>query len=181
MIREGYTRVTEILRQWDTFGHIDKDVLERKQEIGTNVHSAIKAHFEGIYFPLSEVEQPYFDSFMVWHDFTCPKIIESEERLYDDSLMITGAIDALIKFPHERETVLVDFKTSASPNQKMWTLQAGFYSMLAKNNGKSISNRVLFLQLNPKGKMGKIHEFEITEYVTQTCLAALKTYRYLNS
>lgn len=179
-IREGYTRVTEIFRQWDRFGNICPDVLARKAELGTNVHHAIKAHFEGIFYPLSDKESLYFDSFVRWHKLTNPTFHDVEFRMYDDNLMITGAIDALVTLQNSNELILVDYKTSASADHKFWPLQAGFYHMLVKDSGRPISDRVLFIQLDKEGKMPKVHEYFITPTIMAVCLASLATYRYLN-
>ena len=41
-IREGYLRVSQILKPLSNFDGIEKDVLERKADIGTAVHKAIE-------------------------------------------------------------------------------------------------------------------------------------------
>lgn len=180
-IKEGYTRVSAILSQWDRFGHIDQEIVARKADIGTEVHDAIKADYEGIYRPLSEKAEPYFESFLSWQKESKVVFSDVEQRLYDDALKITGAMDAIAVFPGSSERVLIDFKTSANEDKKFWPLQAGFYSMLARANQIDISNRVVFVKLSRDGSLPKVCEYIIDDQILLVCMSALNTYRYINS
>ena len=179
-IKEGYTRVSTVLAQWDKFGHIDREMVARKAELGTRVHEAISNHHDNLFIPLGNKEQPYFDSYMAWENsLTGYTIVENEKRLYCDDLMITGQCDAIMKFSETEEPCLIDYKTSASSSKEMWSLQAAFYHYLAVKNGFKISNRVIFLQLDKYGKMPKVHEFIITKELQIACMSAYNIFSYL--
>ena len=197
IIKEGYTRVTEVLSMWTTVFiedgevigkafagsgfKIDIDVLENKAGIGTNVHTAIEAHLDGFSVPLNEREQFYFDSFRKWYDKSGCEVVEKEERYYDDELMITGKIDALVRFSNNDELILLDFKTSSQESPKMWPLQAVMYYYLLKKNGKVVSDRLLFLKLDRYGKDAKLFEYKFTPELFQICVAACACNRYIKS
>jgi hypothetical protein len=178
-IKPGYIRVSEILGQWDRFGSINPDVLKRKAQIGTNVHSAINAADSGVFMPLEE-GMGYFESWELWISTTKAQIVHSELRLYDDGLKITGCVDALIKMPFNEELILVDYKTSVSESPKIWPLQAIFYYLLAKKNGYEPADRFLFIRLDKTGKLPKIHEYKYSSYLHTICMAALACYKYIN-
>ena len=48
-IKEGYTRVSEILGKRSDFSMIDPQVLANKCRIGTNVHERINLEIQGIF------------------------------------------------------------------------------------------------------------------------------------
>ncbi len=179
-IKHGYTRVSEILNQWDRFGHINKDVLENKAAIGTRVHEAIKNHHDGMYTPLDAAASGYFDSYIKWEEENKPKLIQSEVRYYCDNMMITGQIDALVKIEGEESPVLVDYKTSAQENAKIWPLQAAFYHYLVSSSGLDISNKLIFVKLDKKGNLPKICEYTYNKTLWDICVSAWKCYKYLN-
>jgi hypothetical protein len=183
-IKPGYTRVTEIFRQWDTYGKkgIDPSVRDRKGVIGSTVHTAIDHFLAGIPPTFNQDrEERYFESFLRWFEVTKPNIVEKEERLYCDDLMITGKYDALVKFPNETELLLIDYKTSAQEDEKLWPLQGCFYHYLAKKEGKNISDRVLFIKLTDDGSAPRAFEYVVTKDLLEICKAAVKTYRYMMS
>jgi hypothetical protein len=183
-IKPGYTRVSEILSQWDRFGNIDPEVLKRKAALGIYVHEAIHADNEGIYAPLSEKAEPYFESYLKWKKLMKPSYIWMEKRFYDDTWMITGQIDGLLKT--DIGSMIIDFKTSASASPKYWILQAGFYHMLysqipVNQTQDYLCSNVIFLQLDKYGDMPQVHKFEITRDVIDTCKSCVRTYRHFNS
>ena len=113
-IKKGYTRVSEIVSVPGMFDMIPPDVLENKVRIGTNVHEAIHMDFLGFVPDLAEDEKGYYDSYLEWKGMAKVTTAMSEDRFYDDALMITGAIDGLLRFPYEDNLVAVDWKTSAT-------------------------------------------------------------------
>jgi hypothetical protein len=179
-IKPGYTRVSSILGQWDTFGHIDPVVLQNKCNIGTRVHETIDAHHKNIYLPLDNAAKGYFDSYVRWEEVVKPNVIKNEERYYCDKLMITGQVDAIITFPGDGRLVLIDYKTSAQESPKTWPLQACFYHYLASQAGVELSDRLIFIKLDKTGQMPKIYEYQYSRQLWDVCLAAWTTYRYRN-
>ena len=180
-IKEGYTRVSTILGQWNSFAHINPDVLANKCRIGTNVHAKIAAECEGIFIDLEPDEEGYFESWERWweKEELSSKLLKTEQRFYCDDLMITGCVDALVAV--DSHLIIVDYKTSASANKKMWALQAAFYHYLVKSPYTNLKNEVWFPRLKKEGKKATHYKFEITDELWETCLSALKTYRYFNA
>ena len=180
-IKEGYDRVSDIVSVPGMFDMIPLEVLENKARIGTNVHEAIHMDFLGFVSDLAEDEKGYYDSFLEWKTMTKTSVSMSEDRFYDDNLMITGAIDGLLRFPHEDNLVAVDWKTSATCTKAIsdtWRAQGGFYHYLLKQNHvHNVSHRYLFVQLNPKGKLPKVKEFLFTQDIMNECLSLLNNYR----
>lgn len=180
-IKAGYTRVSSILGQWDKFGHIDKSILEAKCTLGTGVHNHIQNRCDGIVTPPDIWEQGYVDSWESWVSITEPHFAHTELRLYDNTLKITGAIDAIIQLPGSKELIIVDYKTSATPSPKSWALQGNFYHYLCRQNGLELGDRILFLQLKKTGKSPKLFEYQYTKEMWSICMSAYNCYRYLNS
>jgi hypothetical protein len=138
-----YLRVTEILSRLQSFKHIDKEVLEAKADIGTNVHEAINNDLTGNpQIELSNREQAYFDSYKMLKK---PECFSTENRYYDDALIITGQIDVVARF--NEGLCLIDWKTSAKANHEIWKMQAHFYWYLLKQNGVDISDVMYFVNL----------------------------------
>jgi len=179
-IKEGYLRVSDILSVWCDFSNIDPYVLSNKCRIGTNVHAKIAAQKELIYIELQEDEKGYYDSWIKCKEkyFKDCETIEAEKRLYCERLKITGCIDCLIK--KDRKNYVIDYKTSARPNLKTWSLQAAFYHYLCRVNDYVIEPYVFFVQLKKDGKTAKIHKISIDDELRRTAEAALKIYRYFN-
>ena len=187
-IKPGYTRVTEIFKQWDRYGAkgIDAAIVAKKGILGTSVHEAIDRYLNGVppeivKATLTDKAMPYFESFLQWNDTVKPLYIEKEQRLYDDDMMITGKFDAIVQFPYSEEKCLVDYKTSAAEDVKLWPLQAMFYYYLAEKNKRVVSRRFIFLQLDREGDFPKVYEYKFSEPLWRVCQAAWMCYRYLNS
>ena len=196
-IRPGYTRVTEILDQWNTKVVVDGEcvakafagsrtaidigVLNHKAQCGTNVHEAIEWHLQGFEKELSVKEQPYFESFVKWFDQVKPTFIKNEQRYYCEQMKITGCVDGIMKMPGSDDLMIIDFKTSANESPKMWPLQATFYHYLASLDGTKLSDRLIFLKLHWRGDMAEVFEYKYTPHLLQVCKCAVFNYRYLNS
>src|SRR5271157_1296805 len=95
-VKEGFTRVSEVLSQWDKLSLINPDVLERKAQLGTNVHNAIANYYNGVPSVLTDEEGgKYYASFLLWNAERKASPIHIEKRLYDEETMLTGCIDAV--------------------------------------------------------------------------------------
>lgn len=179
-MKDGYTRVSDILSQWNRFAHIPKHIVARKAELGTKVHEYIQMWACDAFFASDDEVMGYLNSYIAWEKMVHPKMVRMEERYYCDELMITGQCDAVVQFPYSDELVIIDYKTSASIDDKFWRMQGAFYHYLVSNSGLKISPRYLFLQLDKNGKMPKVREYEFSEKMWGYCMAALTSYRYLN-
>ncbi len=179
IIPEGYTRVSSILAIFQAYAHIPNDKLKKAQEVGTEVHAAIKSYFEGIFEPVDLKKVPYIESFLKWVQEKEVSPIFVEKRFYDRSLMITGQLDLLTRI--HNETVLVDFKTGSWSHPEIWKLQATFYSHLLKVSGQPIPERYLFVQLMKSGEAPILYSFAPDSSDWDICLSAYQCYKYFNT
>lgn len=179
IIKPGYVRVSAILQQWDKFGGIDANVLARKAEIGTNVHKIIENHVKRQELEIGSQEAGYFASYLEWEKVTKPRFVQTETRYYDDALKITGQVDAMAHFGQSEQLIILDYKTSAQPENKLWPLQGAFYHRLACGQATEQQMRVIFLKLDKNGAFPKLFEYQVNSSIWGICLAALTTYRYL--
>lgn len=141
-----HMRVSEILARLQNFGSIDKAILKAKAEIGTNVHKAITKTAQGqALSELNQREMAYYQSYEMFRNEYDPSYIMLETRFNDDNLMITGEIDALAKV--KGDVVILDWKTSASANKKIWEMQAHFYWYLLNASKIPITNKMIWVHL----------------------------------
>lgn len=178
-IKEGYTRVSSILGQWDKFGHIDPKVLANKCRIGTEVHQSIEAYIKHGITPSDNLG--YFESYRDWESKSGAINVTTEQRFYCDKLQITGCVDAIVRFEDRKEFVMIDYKTSVQESPKSWPLQACFYHYLAITNCVPIGDRIIFLKLDKDGKEAKVFEYQYSTQLMNVCMSALNCYRWLNS
>lgn len=168
-----YARVTEVLKPFTSFDHIDPVVLQRKAELGSHVHDAIHDCCRGEAPVLTANAYGYFESFQHWKDVIKPEFIRLEQRLYCKSLRLTGQLDALVKMPYEDLPVILDYKTSSQESPTVWPMQAHLYNQLLKANGISCSDRFLFLKLNKDGKPPAAFVYYFDAYTHQVCMKAV--------
>ena len=174
---EEYDRVTDIIGMFFELNQIPKDILERKKEIGTDVHFAIEAYFTGLFHVAMADSKPYIRSFDKWVKKEDPELVMTEFRLFDDDLKVTGCVDALIR--EGQDIFIIDFKTSVNENKETWPLQAEFYYQLVKKtNEYQLSDTVKFIKLDKWGEEPKIFTYQHSEELWQICLSYLKVYRY---
>jgi len=169
-----YARVTEVLQPFTDFGHIAPEVLARKCQIGTNVHSAINDVLHEK-FPSIIEGIGYLLSFQKWWDRVKPTLVESETRYFREDKMITGQIDVLIKLPGQEDIILMDFKTSAQESPT-WIMQGHLYRYLVIQKHHTISNRFLFLKLDKNGDMPKLFEYKFDLNIHAKCMKAIEDF-----
>lgn len=170
-----YARVTEILQVFCDFSHIDPVVLGRKQIIGTMTHKAIEDWIMGNFPILSPSIEGYFTSFLKWHDILKCDFGMSEHRFFCEEKRITGQIDCLVNIRGEKLPVMVDFKTSAQESSS-WVLQGHLYRYLLEKNGIESSPRMLFLKLEPTGKIPRVFEYKFEQNTLYKCFDAIENF-----
>jgi hypothetical protein len=177
-IKPGYDRVSQILKPWwkQSFAKVDESVIERKRLIGEEVHSAITCHIDGYGYPLSDSAQPYFDSWLRWYDTIKPIVVKNEQRYYNDSLKITGKVDTVIKLGDD--LIVCDWKSTASQEKKLWTMQGAMYKDLLHVNGVQTLDQCMFVKLDKQGEMPMICKYDITPRVKQQAMACIMAYKY---
>ena len=180
-IKNGYIRVTELLKAYQDWGDIPKEVLEAKAQIGTNVHEAIENHSVGLSIPnLTPREAKYFDSYLKWAEHEEPMYLCNEERYYDEDLKVTGQIDCIVAFPGRHIGRILDFKTSAKESPLHWPVQATWYYMLCKKNKKDVSDTTHMLQLKDNGSPAKLYTYIATQEMQDLCMSLYDAYVYFN-
>lgn len=184
IIKDGkeYARVSEILKPFTDFSHIDPEVLANKCRIGTQVHEAIADEIKGEFPFLRPDSYGYFKSFMIWKSRMDCVFSQSEHRYFSDKYMITGQIDTLIYFydnfkesidkPSIHLPVLVDFKTSAQEGES-WCMQAHLYHLLLTENEVNVEPLFLFVKLDKKGDLPKVFQYKFQKNIASKCLNSI--------
>src|SRR6266404_3927047 len=177
---KGCVRVSDILKRLFSYGDIDEEVLKAKGLIGTNVHQAIIQDCNDEFTTFESVRAlAYFDSYKMMYKKS--PIIRQIDRLYCFDHMITGECDGLlVGYGADR---LIDWKCSANANEKMWNMQAHFYWYLLKQNGYSIADTMMWINLRHRKHTCKesgnvtytpeapvVYEFKFDEKVLSQCL-----------
>ena len=169
---KNYARVSEILAPFTDFGAIPQDVLERKAEIGTRVHEIIDDDIKGDFPIVTPDTFGYFQSYQKWRALISPVFIESEVRYYDDTKMLTGRIDGLIKLEGEERGILIDFKTSVAESPT-WIMQGHLYHHLLFSAGKPVADRFLFIKLAKCGGVPSVFNYKFDPNRYRQCLQAI--------
>lgn len=175
LTRDGrvYARVSDILKPFVNFEGIDEEVLKRKAALGTRVHDAIKQEIDGELAVVLPQEQGYVQSFEKWRRALNPTFVETEVRRYCNKKMITGCIDALVKFQGEEKCVLIDWKTSVAESPITWPMQAHLYDYLLQSDGIPISHRYLFIKLDKHGNMPTVFQYKFDTNILARCFQAI--------
>ena len=127
--KTGYPSVTQVFRPWIDARWFTDEARDR----GRAVHAAAAAHLQGLYVPpLPPGWAPYFDSFRAWADLMLDDVIMVERRLVDTVRGYCGQADLVCTLRGRAGAVLVDWKTSATP-EKWWSLQVAAYRQLCSD------------------------------------------------
>jgi hypothetical protein len=174
----GYNRVSEYCSIWEDFSQIDPEFLQHRADIGTHVHTAIRHHLCDIPINLSQEEQPYFDSWLLWYQSVECSISHEETRLFDGHLELTGAIDGIIT-PRGCASMIVDWKTSSCEHPLIWPLKGAFYHHLVEwNELCEICNEVLFVKLMRNGKKAKPFSYVIDAKLKNMIHTTIDAYNF---
>ncbi len=165
-IKQGYTRVSDVASCFAPYARIPKEILDNAAGRGDQIHNIIFDMLNDIPVEKDRLEwkgksiQGYIDSFRrFWETLFDPKILMQEDRLYEDSNMITGKMDLLIY--SRGEIIMIDWKTSSNPCAH-WDIQAGGYQDLIENGYSDDNpkwhrppeiNKILFVHIKKDGEM----------------------------
>lgn len=143
-----YLRVTEILNPFSGYALIDPDVLQRAADRGTKVHEHLNCILKDVgLWGLDQCHRGYIDSARYFID-EIKDVHATEQRFFDDNLMITGQCDLICEYQSKK--TLVDWKTSYAIN-KTWNAQGSAYANMARSSGYNIE-QVIFVKLSKDGK-----------------------------
>lgn len=172
--RRNYASVSEILKPWSDYSHIDLEVLRRKQIIGKEVHEAIKAYYLGEFFPVSPLSENYFESFLKWTKKQSIYLPSNELECFDDAMKVRGICDMIAKnddIPKDTYC-LYDFKCSSTAKLAVWELQGMMYSRMLADRFK-MHDHFYFVQLHPKGDEPLEWKVSITDTLWINALSAI--------
>ena len=179
-ILPGYTRISDVLKPFSKFDNINLEVLNNAADRGTRVHDFCNAYANNIFIgDIDEDCKGYVDSFIKWYDENVESLIESEKRLYDPFLMVTGKFDMIVKLKSSGQVTLIDIKTPSSIS-KMWGLQLSVYFHLIKHELRISVENVMVLQLSKYGKNAKKILYNDTKKHFRLFLSALNLHEYIN-
>lgn len=183
-IKDGYTRVSDILRIFSKYDAVPEDKLAIAAQKGDAVHTWIASYIrskDGL-FPVSiddldEMYHGYGFQFLEWYDIIGEhEVYALEERFYDDELKITGQCDLILK--KENKYILVDFKTTYAKS-KDWGLQLAAYSYLIMRNRSVSFDDMQILHLRKEGGF-KIYSYDFTEQFP-IFMKCVDLYNYFNA
>jgi len=180
VIPDGYIRVTDVLKPFTNFSHIDPAVLKNAADRGTRVHKYCELYAQNMLIeqPLSDCKG-YVDSFKDWFDDNVEEVISLEKRINHELLKISGKYDLVITKKGNPTRHLVDIKTPQSPALS-WPLQMAAYQYLFEYENIGCLGERICLMLDKKG--GKAKEIVYVNYEDdwKLYLSALKLYKYFN-
>lgn len=172
-----YISVTTALKPFNSFGHIDPEVLARAAHRGTRVHKACSAYVNGLYvLPFDGFE--YFESFKAWYDNYVNWAFFVERKFQDDSYRFFGHPDLVCRLIDNRELV-VDFKTPVTESP-LWKAQLAAYLHLVRKKRGTVQESMV-LQLRPDGKMARGITYQYHDNDFAAFLSALNAYRYFKA
>ncbi len=171
-----YARVSDIIRPFSDFGHIDPAVLANKARIGTAVHGLIERDLKGEFVIPEDDEEGYFNSYVKWMSYVKPTFVQFEQRYFCDQLMLTGQIDGLVRMSGEELPLLIDFKTSAHESPITWPMQAHLYSYLLHANDVAAGLRFLFLKLDKYGDLPTAFSYRYDQKINKKCMIAIEKF-----
>ncbi|KKM91047.1 hypothetical protein LCGC14_1232540 [marine sediment metagenome] len=174
-----YPRVSEILSPYSniSLAQIPKEYLEKAATRGTTVHSYATAYARGDFVPYLEEEYaPYFNSFYQWYDDNVEELLFSEERLYHEDLKYCGQPDLIVKLKYQKESVLIDIKSSTKIYQTHPVQLAAYMDLCNVNNLHC--DQAMILKLNKTGKIAKSYDYGDCNPYFKIFLHGLELYNY---
>lgn len=180
-IKPGFTRVTTPLSIYNKFDAIDPTVLQNAAERGSRVHKYCEMYAKGEYLPEPEKEiSLYLESFREWHDSMVEEVISTEQRFYDDTLMLTGQIDLIATVRGDKLPAIIDIKT-AQTKSKTWPLQLAAYKHLSEIGiDPRVKTRRIALQLRKDGMRAKVVEYTNYAVELKIYLGILEAWRFFS-
>lgn len=155
-MKDGYTRITQILSPFTGYKSVPKDILAAKAAIGSHAHEIIKGFLEsGCLWDIDDSVKGYVNSMLRFWGDGFP-ILETETRFYCDELMLTGEPDVIIDGPKGK--TLIDWKCSLKENPT-WMAQGSGYAYLAEKNGYDIQE-IWFIKLDKLGNDPQVIKYK---------------------
>lgn len=151
-----YLRVSLVIQAYKGPINIDRQILENKARIGTEVHSLCQRFLYGEkgLEATNQRAQNYFECFKKF----CKNGLLSEptlceHRMFDKELGITGQLDLVCPVVGKKEYILIDLKTTAVADRASWGLQGTLYSkmLMEERPDLPLADTFSFIQLKERG------------------------------
>lgn len=177
----SYTRVTQILKPFSNFDHIDTTTLHNAADRGTRVHAYCESHALGLF--VTDVDEDcknYFECYQRWFDAMVQKVLHVEIPVASEKYRFcTHGIDLIAFLKGDDYPSIIDLKTPLSPSLT-WQLQTAAYQILAEKTLEIPIKRRICLML-PKFKDDvKVIEYPDDAGDRDKFLKALELYRFFN-
>lgn len=130
------------------YGSIDKEILNRAAELGTNVHEVIEWYIKEGILEYNENEKPYIDAYLAFEKAYCPNVLFSELKLFHPEEMYAGTCD-IVAIIHGK-VVLIDIKTTSEIHDAFVKVQLEAYKRMLVSLGLPIERKAI-LQLKKNG------------------------------
>lgn len=164
------------------FAHINRDVLNKKAELGNYVHALCEHYDLGDLGDESEIHPmalPYFQAYKQFLLDTNFHVVYNERQLFHPRLDYAGTIDRTGYL--NGKMVLIDIKTIATMAKHTGIQLAGYQELLIAQKEPVIVSSSIALQLKPNGTY-KLHAYDdpihTKDFFTLLDFHQLKT-RYL--
>ena len=143
---------------------------------GTDVHKWCEEWIAGKDPAIPEEAKEQIAQFMRWVLDEDVKFLESEKRMYSESLWLGGTCDAIALIKGKK--YVVDFKTQDRMWDRVPFLQMAGYLILLEEMGEKDFHGSCVVLLPKKGKLETFFTYDL-ENEKQAFLSTLKLYRYL--
>lgn len=174
-------RVTSIISPPTGFEAIPEGVLDAASERGTAVHEACAAYALGLWSPVPEDLQGYFDSFKRYFDAYVVEAVAVEVELIHPAFRYIGHADLIAKvrgYVTARPVIgVIDYKTPVVATPK-WRMQLSGYVEAARvEYGAEVGGA---LQLRKDGSLPKMTWVTDGNQAFAAFLGMLNGYNYVN-
>lgn len=145
--------VTDIIRPLHDFSHINPAVLERKRQLGTDVHFACELDDDrDLDDAATDAEvMGYVDGWRKFKRDTGAVVLMNEKKLFHPSLFFAGTLDRLVTV-RAGDLYLIDLKTSVAMTDAFGVQLCGYELLLQGNAVEGRQNLARKgLQLRPNG------------------------------
>jgi hypothetical protein len=179
-IPEGYLRVTDVLKPYSNFDHIDPKILAKAADRGSRAHRFCELY--ALNLLLCEPDDDcknYLESFKEWFDTSVTKLLMNEKRINSEKYRLSGKFDMLVILKGDTKATILDLKTPAQTVPE-WQLQTAAYRMLVQDELCVEVDRRVILKLPKEGGKAKTVEYTEHDKDEKRYLNALELYRFFH-
>jgi hypothetical protein len=181
MIPEGFSRVTDVIKRFTNFDHIDPKVLNNAADRGTRVHKFCTMYALNLLVIDPDYDcKGYVNSFIHWFDKNVSYVVLASCRLNSAQYRLSGELDLMCVLKNGSDNVLIDLKTPREPSLS-WQLQTAAYRMLLRDvMGIDVTKRMcLMLPWDGSQAIEKHHNDNIRD--EDLFMSALKLHQFYKS